>query len=192
MKTYSRTAAAALGLLLLTPTAAVALPTATPPAATSTCQIVWGSLGKSRSDPGGAQGTLTNLRAGRHGCFDRAVIDLAGVPAAQVGYVVSYVDEVVRPGSGEPVPLAGGARLQATVTVPSYDDQGRLTYQPSNPDAVVDVGGYSTLRQVALAGSFEGQTTFGVGVRARLPFRVFVLDGPGNGSRVVIDVAHRW
>jgi len=29
-------------------------------------------------------------------------------------------------------------------------------------------------------------------VRARLPFRVFVLAGPGNGSRLVIDVAHRW
>lgn len=30
------------------------------------------------------------------------------------------------------------------------------------------------------------------GVRARLPFRVFVLDGPGSGSRLVVDVAHRW
>jgi hypothetical protein len=29
-------------------------------------------------------------------------------------------------------------------------------------------------------------------VRARLPFRVFVLRGPGSGSRLVIDVAHRW
>ena len=30
------------------------------------------------------------------------------------------------------------------------------------------------------AGSFEGQTTLGVGVRARLPFRVFTLAGPGS------------
>jgi hypothetical protein len=29
-------------------------------------------------------------------------------------------------------------------------------------------------------------------VRARLPFRVFSLAGPGAGSRLVIDVAHRW
>jgi hypothetical protein len=45
---------------------------------------------------------------------------------------------------------------------------------------------------LASAGSFEGQTTIGLGVRARLPFRVFTLDGPGNGSRIVIDVAHHW
>ncbi len=43
-----------------------------------------------------------------------------------------------------------------------------------------------------MASSLEGQTTIGVGVRARLPFRTFVLDGPGSNSRVVIDVAHRW
>ena len=41
------------------------------------------------------------------------------------------------------------------------------------------------------AGSFEGQTTFGVGVRTRLPFRVFALSG-ATGTKLVIDVAHRW
>jgi hypothetical protein len=54
------------------------------------------------------------------------------------------------------------------------------------------VSGYRTFRQVAYAGSFEGQTTIGVGVRARLPFRVFTLAGPGSNSRLVIDVAHHW
>ena len=48
------------------------------------------------------------------------------------------------------------------------------------------------IRQVAWAGSFEGQTTIGLGVRARLPMRAFVLNGPGDGLRVVVDVAHRW
>jgi hypothetical protein len=32
----------------------------------------------------------------------------------------------------------------------------------------------------------------GLGVRARLPFRAFVLAGPADGSRLVVDVAHRW
>jgi hypothetical protein len=50
---------------------------------------------------------------------------------------------------------------------------------------------------VVSAGSFEGYTTFGIGVRARLPFRVFVLDGRGSGgpnvgSRLVVDIAHNW
>ncbi len=57
---------------------------------------------------------------------------------------------------------------------------------------MADVSGYTTFRQVAFAGSFEGQTTVGLGVRARLPFRAFVIAGPGDGSRLVIDVAHRW
>jgi hypothetical protein len=35
-------------------------------------------------------------------------------------------------------------------------------------------------------------TKLGLGVRARLPFRVFTLAGPGSGTRLVIDVAHQW
>jgi hypothetical protein len=54
------------------------------------------------------------------------------------------------------------------------------------------VTGWQTFRQIAWAGSFEGQSTIGLGVRAKLPFRVLVLQGPGAGSRFVIDVAHRW
>ena len=52
--------------------------------------------------------------------------------------------------------------------------------------------GYRTFRQVAWAGSFEGRTTVGLGVRAWLPFRVFTLTGPDSGSRLVIDIAHTW
>jgi hypothetical protein len=57
---------------------------------------------------------------------------------------------------------------------------------------VTKVSGYHTFRQVAWAGSFEGYTTLGLGVRARLPFKVHTLDGPGSGSRLVVDVAHYW
>lgn len=187
-RTQHRTAAALLGLSLLAP---VSLTTAAP-ALADTCAVTWGSLAKSDLDAQIGEGTVTNVRAGRHACFDRVVVDLAGVDARDVGYAVSYVDEVVAPGSGFEVPLQGGARLQVDVTVPAYDSRGRATYLPADPHRVVDVTGWSTLRQVALAGSFEGQTTFGVGVRARLPYRVFVLDGPGTGSRLVVDVAHRW
>jgi len=63
---------------------------------------------------------------------------------------------------------------------------------PANRRELARVSGYRTFRQVAWAGSFEGSTTLGLGVRARLPFRVLQLPGPGTGSRVVIDVAHTW
>ena len=51
----------------------------------------------------------------------------------------------------------------------------------------VSVAGYDTFRSTRYGGSFEGLTTLGLGVRARLPFRVMKL-----GNRVIIDVAHHW
>ncbi|MEV6277467.1 hypothetical protein [Nocardia sp. NPDC051832] len=153
----------------------------------SYCGLVWGSLDK--SVPYGSTAPVTNIRSGRHQCYDRLVVDLAG-PVS--GYRVGYVDRVTQDGSGAPVPLRGGAFLNVAVYAPAYDNAGNSTYHPANRTELTDVTGYSTFRQVAWAGSFEGQTTVGLGVRARLPFRVFTLDGPGNGSRVVLDVAHYW
>lgn len=196
MRTTRRTATATAALILLgglTPVAATVATTAAAPAVAATsCGVMWGSLAKTDADPAVGDGTITGVRAGRHACFDRVVVDIAGVPASKVGYDVRYVDAVRSPGSGLEVELAGGARMQVEVTVPAYDSRGRATYAPADRNDVVHVTGWDTLRQVAMAGSFEGQTTFGVGVRARLPMRVFLLDGPGSGSRLVIDVAHRW
>ncbi|WP_104168366.1 hypothetical protein [Arthrobacter sp. SX1312] len=158
-----------------------------PPASAAYCGITWGSTAKVASTY--TSHPITNVRSGRHACFDRMVVDTKGRGA---GYRVAYVHQVRQPGSGFVVPLRGGARLSVTVLAPAYDEYGRATYRPADRRNLVDVTGYSTFRQVALAGSFEGQTTFGLGVRARLPMRAFVVPGPGAGSRVVIDVAHRW
>jgi hypothetical protein len=159
-------------------------------AAAPYCGIRWGSLEKSSS--AATLGAITNVRAGRHDCYDRLVLDL-NAPNASAGYVVKYVSEVTEDGSGDPVPLAGRAFLQVTVFAPDYDVfTGQPIYQPANPSHLVNVTGFQTFRQVAHAGSFEAVTTIGLGVRARLPFRVFTLAGPGNGSRLVIDVAHFW
>ena len=61
-----------------------------------------------------------------------------------------------------------------------------------NTKELSNVSGYRTFRQVADAGSFEGQTTYGLGVRARLLFRVFTVAGPGTNTRLVVDVVHHW
>jgi hypothetical protein len=156
-------------------------------ATTSYCGLVWGSMTKTDDSPTTA--SITNVRTGQHYCFDRMVVDLNG-PAA--GYTVRYVPQVVQDGSGFTVPVRGNARLQVTVKAPSYDGNGNATYNPANKAELSNVSGYQTFRQVVYAGSFEGQTNLGVGVRARLPFRVFTLDGPGSTSRLVLDVAHFW
>jgi len=160
-------------------------------ASATTCATTtagWGSLGKSLNRMTAAP--ITNVRAGRQACFDRMVVDLRGRGA---GYNVRYVSQVLSEGQGAVVPLRGGARLSVVIKAPAYDiNTGRMTYQPAKPRELVNVAGFSTFRQIAWGGTFEGYTTIGLGVRARLPMQVFILNGPGTGSRVVIDVAHQW
>ena len=177
-------------------TVAVAAATATgavvtaPLATAASCAVTWGSLPKSSAPMTARQ--IRHARAGQHACFDRLVIDLNGYGTAATGYDVRYVDQVTQDGSGEVVPLRGGAKLQIVIKAPAHDPSGELVWDVDRPNEAVDVTGFSTFRQVAYAGSFEGQTTIGLGVRARLPMRVFRLDGPQTGQRIVIDVAHRW
>jgi hypothetical protein len=158
-----------------------------PAAADSYCGLAWGSLVK--TDPAMSQAKVANVRTGQHYCFDRLVIDLNG-PVA--GYTARYVPQVVQDGSGLPVQLRGQAFLQLTANAPAYDDNGQSTYNPADKNELTNVAGYQTFRQVAWAGSFEGYSSLGLGVRARLPFRVFTLAGSDAGSRLVIDVAHFW
>jgi hypothetical protein len=188
-----RTAVAVLAIAAV-PAGAVAVPalagqtkTTAATTAAAKCPTGWGSLPEANSRMTTAK--LTNVRTGRHACFDRIVFDLAGKPT---GYHVSYVKNVYTDGQGALVPLRGGAKLQLIVHAADYNDAGRPIYKPANRRELTNVTGYQTFRQVAYAGSFEGQTTIGLGVRARLPFRVFTLTGPGNTGRVIVDVAHRW
>ena len=152
------------------------------------CGIVWGSLAKSASRAGDP--TITNARAGQHGCFDRLVIDFRGKGA---NATVRYVSQVLDQGRGAPIPPAAAPRSR------SWSGVGRSTSKrvPS-PITSATPASWSTRPASAPsvrsrgAAPFEGYTTFALGVRARLPFQVFTLDGPGSGSRLVIDVAHLW
>lgn len=147
-------------------------------AAVGTCPAGWGSLDRTAGGSTMSRAPIVEVRAGTHPCFDRVVLDVANGPVG--AYRVRYVDQVTGIASGQPINTPGGARLQVTV----FDPIG----QPTMPS----VAGYPTLRSVVNAGSFEGVTSFGVGVRARLPFRVFVVSGPDTRNRLVLDVAHHW
>lgn len=181
-----RALAAGISVLALLATLTGLAPAAA--AHTPYCGITWGSLAKSGSAHGSDLGHVTGVRAGRHPCFDRFVVDIDG-PAGD--YWVQYQDQVTTEGQGVPIPLRGAADL-AVVTARAYDEMGDPTFTPADESELVDLDGFRTLQQAAFGGSFEGQSTIGLGVRARLPFRVLVLDGPGSGSRLVVDVAHRW
>ena len=162
----------------------------TPTVTAAACAAPWGSLAKQQSTWSTSQ--ITGVRSGQHACFDRLVIDLNDAGAGTPGFDVRYVTRVAQEGSGATVPLRGGARLRVIVRAPAYDEDGP-TYVPANRNELVNPTGYRTFRQVAWAGSLEGQTTIGLGVRARLPMRAFVLANlDGTGHRLVVDVAHLW
>ncbi len=164
-------------------TTAVAAPVVAP---TSYCGLDWGSQPESRS--GHSRATLVDARAGKHSCYDRLVIEFKG---RIKDYSVRYVHAVYTEGGGHRVSLSGDADLRIIVEA-SASSHGHDAYNPDSRRHAVSVSGFRTFKQVAFLGSSEGQSSFGLGVRARLPFRTFILDGPGRGSRLVIDVAHHW
>ena len=156
----------------LAATVAAGIAVAVPGTADATaCPTGWGSTAKRVTNY--QHSTLYGVRAGRHACFDRLVIDMS---SSAIGYSVRYVTAVRNQGQGAVIPLRGGAFLQ-------IDVQSAARTRPAMPN----VAGYTTFRQVGWGGSFEGYSTVGLGVRARLPFRVFRY-----GPDLVIDVAHRW
>ncbi|WP_344034932.1 AMIN-like domain-containing (lipo)protein [Saccharothrix xinjiangensis] len=174
MRKIALLVSAVLGLALAAP-AASAAPAACAP-------VDWGSGDKQLFESQAPH--MTDLRAGRHECYDRLVFDISGAPG---GYAARYVPEIVQDPSGNPIPVRGGAGLQVTTYSATYDENFDPTYEYDDPMELVDVTGYATFRQVVMAGSWEGTTTIGLGVRARLPFRVLMLP-----DRLVVDVAHTW
>ena len=189
--TLAAVAVPAASAATVSPAAAAAPVSLAANLATPCPTVYWGSLAKTRT--GSSTQPITGVRTGQHPCYDRLVVDLTGPGAGRVGYAVRYVSTVYQEGSGAAVALRGGAAIQIVVRAPAYDPTtGTPTLRLTNRTELSDVTGYATFRQVSFAGSYEGQTTIALGVRARLPMRVFVLDGPGSGHRLVIDVYHHW
>lgn len=176
-------------------TTTVSAPTASVGPALSPCtpELGWGTNTKSGS-AAMSPSPLYLTRVGRHACYDRVVFDINGSEA--VGFVARYVPVVTADGSGEPVPVTGRAVLEVVVRAPIHgaDNQGHQPWRgaPTVGEDLVgpaEISGWSSLRAVTFAGSFEGQTTLAVGVRERRPFRVWVSSEPGY-RHVVLDIAH--
>ena len=130
------------------------------------------------SPSSGRQAELYAIASGCHSTYDRFVIRARfGTP----GYDVRYVSHIVQDGSGDPVSLLGTKRLRVIIRNARGHTQGGTNLLPSSQTPLC-----SNFRQVKKAGDFEGVVTFGLGLRRRTGFRVF-LTGP---TRIVIDVAH--
>lgn len=168
--------------------AAVASVAAAGPAAAGThhptaCSANWGVNNKHRGMQDTTVATrVRGVRAGKHGCFDRMVIDLSGGKFAP--FSVQYVKRIVAEGSGKVLKVRGAARLLIVVRGPAG------AHYHANAVNLANVSGFTTFRQIRGAGSFERVTAIGLGVRAKLPFRVFELGSVNSGWRIIIDVAH--
>lgn len=124
---------------------------------------------------------VVDMRVGEHANFDRVVIDLKG---KITGYHVRYVKELRYDGSGDPVPLQGRRFIAITLTpAKAHNADGESVYE----GPTIGEFGLPVIRGAAFTGDFEGQVSFGLALRRRENFRVFVLHDP---QRIVIDV-HR-
>jgi hypothetical protein len=128
--------------------------------------------------PDGAGPELVGVRTGRHNGYDRVLFTFRG---ALPGWRVGYVPAVRADGSGRMLALRGGTYLAVAFTpARAHDARGTATFaaRTLSPD-------YPTLRQVRLAGDFEGRVAFGLGLDGRTGFRVTELTGP---ARVAVDL----
>ena len=133
-----------------------------------------------KSAPGGhAQAEVSDIAVGCHATFDRFVMRTR---LATASYRVRYVRRIISDGSGRTVRLRGRKRLRIVLDNARAHSQsgGQLFPNVTTPLC-------PNLRQVKVAGDFEGVVTFGLGLRRKTGFRVFRLTAP---SRIVVDVAH--
>ena len=145
---------------------------------------------------GSTTDALYLVRADRLDCYDRVEFSVNG--PGDTGFSVRYVLAVTADPSGKPLPVPGNALLQVVIRAPEQGADGS-GHQPGKVLAQsgdylyspAQLTGWPTVRAVRFAGSFEGQCTFALGVRDRLPFRAFtVLDTVNQVRRIVVDIAH--
>jgi hypothetical protein len=109
--------------------------------------------------------------------YDRVLFSFEG---SMPGYRVRYVPQV-SDAAGQQLPLRGEAFVEVTFEpAQARDPDGTPTFSaaPLTPQS-------QALRHVRLAGDFEGQVRFGLGVAGRGGFRVSELRNP---TRVAVDV----
>jgi hypothetical protein len=152
-----------------------------PPAARSQSQPPSGppfqTAAAARSHDGQPAGRLIWVHPSRQEGFDRVefAFDRA-LPSWRVAYVSS-----LRDGADGRLPLQGRAVLGVSFhPVLAHDPGGDPSFQPQTITP-----SYDSLRQVRLAGDFEGRVRLGLGLRARTGFRVLESSEP---PRIIVDV----
>ncbi|MFD1051383.1 hypothetical protein ACFQ1S_40505, partial [Kibdelosporangium lantanae] len=112
---------------------------------------------------------LVDARTGGHPDegYDRVVFDFRD-DTSMPGFSVGYVDQVIQDPSDRPLPMLPGAKLQVDIRwATAHDDtntDGGTTSESTIPDDWDLRPGLSRVKQVKLAGDFEGHLRFGIAV----------------------------
>lgn len=122
---------------------------------------------------------LREVRAAEQQGFDRVVFELDRMP----GYRIGYEDRPAQCGSGEPVEVAGEARLQVQlVPAQAHTEEGAPTVEQRERHLDLPV-----LKELESTCDFEADVTWVLGLASRRPYRVQELASP---ARLVIDIGH--
>lgn len=122
---------------------------------------------------------LREVRAAEQPGFDRVVFELDGMP----GYRIGYVDRPAQCGSGEPVEVAGEARLQVQLLpAQAHTEAGEPTVRERERHLDLPV-----LKELESICDFEADVTWVLGLASRRPYRVQELASP---ARLVVDIGH--
>ncbi len=116
-------------------------------------------------------------------CYERLAINVGN---SNVHYNVRYADSVPTQGEGSSLSLNGNAKMQIDFMGASYNDEGQTVYPAVIKQTLpgIKISGYSVIKDAKWGGSFEGQSTIGLGVENKLPFRVLTED-----NQIIIDIA---
>lgn len=156
-------------------------PTAGPSSGTAQPGEVWSPEPVTVERPDARDVRLMSMRSGHNVeadiTYDRLVLEFTG---GLPGYTARYVEQVVQPGSGAPLPLEGQATFELVLTpAAAHNDQGESTLQTPRSG-----GGLPSLVTYELAGDFEGYVHIGIGLDDVVGFRIIELEDP---YRLAID-----
>lgn len=123
---------------------------------------------------------VTKVRVGAHDGFDRVVFDLSG--DGHPGWHIDYDTHPTQQGSGHCMEYEGTIALNVNIDNTTYPYELGL-----DDPHIQSVPGVGEVVEIISAGVFEGRSQFIIGLRAKHPYVVKVLDNP---TRLVIDVTH--
>lgn len=158
---------------------AACAPSTPTPVRTESFQGTTAATEKRRDDAPVA--VLREVRAAEQQGFDRVVFEFEG--SSVPGYRIGYVDRPAQCGSGEPVAVAGEARLQVQLLpAQAHTEAGEPTVAERERRLDLPV-----LQELESTCDFEADVTWVLGLVSRRPYRVQELASP---ARLVVDIGH--